>query len=382
MNATDPPLSPVPVQAVRRQPGAPRGGGWVLAAWILVGLLALALAGLLLVALGPVAATVSALLALVPLLICLIGLRWVDRWDPEPLPWVAFALLWGAGIATLGSVLVEMLVGEGAQLSDEAQTVWVAPVVEESFKGLGVLVLLLVARRWFLGPVDGIVYGGLIGAGLAFSENILYLTDSMGDGSLGLTWLLRGLLSPFAHVLFTAWTGAAVGWASERRRSLILPAWLGGLCLAIVAHALWNGLASGWFFGNFLVGYGLLQVPFFAGAIVTCIVLVRRERRLCMQALRAYAAKGWYTQEEITALSTPALRRESKRWAARRGATAQMTSIIRTADALATVHQRIAARGLTPQLEAEQNELLHRSLTARESLRSAVAHGAGGWTAA
>ena len=53
--------------------------------------------------------------------------------------------------------------------------VWLAPVTEETLKGLGVLLIYLFRRREFDGIIDGIVYAGLIGAGFAFSENILYL---------------------------------------------------------------------------------------------------------------------------------------------------------------------------------------------------------------
>lgn len=379
--ASAPPPAPVQVAPVRTTGAPPRRGGGVITAWILLGLAALALAFLLLVALGPAATTVAAGLSLIPLAICLLGLRWVDRWDPEPVRWVILALLWGAGVATGASLLIEAFLGGALRLSDRASTVLMAPIVEEVIKGLGVLVMIVVARRYFHGPVDGIVYGGLIGAGLAFTENILYLSSAMDDGTLLQTWVGRGLLSPFAHVLFTAWTGAAVGWAAERRRGLIFPAWLLGLLLAILGHALWNGLASDLFFDGFFTGYLVLQVPFFVGAVLTCLLLARRERRLNKDSLQAYTAAGWYLPQEATALATPAMRRESLRWAARRGGRHQMRSVIRTADALATVHQRISARGPEPELLHEQAELLQRSLTARESLRRAVAQGPGGWTA-
>lgn len=375
------PSAPVQVAPVRTTAAAHRRGGGVVAAWIVLGVAALLTAVFLLVALGPVATTVAGILSLIPLAICLVGLRWVDRWDPEPAHWVILALLWGGGASIVGSLVIGGLLDTTLRLSDTASSVILAPGVEEIMKGLGVLLLLGVARRHFHGPVDGIVYGGLIGAGFAFTENILYLAGAMQEGGLVETWLGRGLLSPFAHVLFTAWTGALVGWATERRRGFIFPAWLAGLVLAVVGHALWNGVATDLFFGNFFVGYVVLQVPFFVGAVLTCVWLARRERRLNQQSLEAYTRAGWYLPQEAAALSTPAMRRESLRWAARRGARPQMRSVVRTADALATVQQRIAARGPEPVLLAEQAELLQRSLTARESLRGAVAHGPGGWTA-
>ena len=41
-----------------------------------------------------------ALLALVPLGIVLVAVRWIDRWEPEPVPNLLVAFLWGAGVAT------------------------------------------------------------------------------------------------------------------------------------------------------------------------------------------------------------------------------------------------------------------------------------------
>ena len=73
--------------------------------------------------------------------------------------------------------------------------------------------------------LDGIVYAGMVGIGFAFTENILYLaaayngTDGMGPGgteALTGTFVLRCLISPFAHPLFTTFTGIGVGIAVGR----------------------------------------------------------------------------------------------------------------------------------------------------------------------
>ena len=50
----------------------------------------------------------------------------------------------------------------------------VAPIVEEAVKGAFLVGLLIFRRREFDGIVDGIVYAGLVAAGFAFTENILY----------------------------------------------------------------------------------------------------------------------------------------------------------------------------------------------------------------
>ena len=60
-----------------------------------------------------------------------------------------------------------------------------APIVEEFAKGLGVFIIFVIARRAFDGPIDGIVYGGLVGAGFAFTENIQYFAISFIEGGRG-----------------------------------------------------------------------------------------------------------------------------------------------------------------------------------------------------
>jgi hypothetical protein len=81
----------------------------------------------------------------------------------------------------------------------------VAPVVEEFTKGLFLVGLLLFRRREFDGIVDGVVYAGIVAAGFAFSENILYLGRAVSEPeSAGVlaTLFVRGVASPFAHPLF------------------------------------------------------------------------------------------------------------------------------------------------------------------------------------
>ena len=101
---------------------------------------------------------------------------------------------------------------------DAFSSVVQAPLVEEFAKGLGVFLVFVFGRRAFDGPVDGVVYGALVGAGFAFTENILYFATSLIEGGLSetaFTFVLRGILSPFAHVMFTAVTGYAIGRAAR-----------------------------------------------------------------------------------------------------------------------------------------------------------------------
>ena len=101
-----------------------------------------------------------------------------------------------------------------------------APVTEEATKGAFLVLLLWWRRHELDGVLDGIVYAGMVGIGFAFTENILYLaaayngTDGLGPGgteALTGTFIVRCLLSPFAHPLFTAFIGIGVGLAVASR---------------------------------------------------------------------------------------------------------------------------------------------------------------------
>ena len=346
---------PLPVWSAPERRGRDKG----FAATVLLIILSaavLAWVGMFLLSrLGPPAFIACGILALVPLGICVLGIWWVDRWEPEPRSTLVFSFLWGAGV----SVGIALLVGPYFTLAllevvpygsaDLLAMVVQAPVVEEIAKGLGVLVLLRVRRRIFDGPVDGIVFAAAVAAGFAFTENILYFGSALltaGPGmvyELGFTFILRGLLSPFAHVLFTACTGLALGLAARRAgNAWIVPAFILGLVPAILGHMLWNG-GPALLFGDFFLFYFLLQVPFFALAVAGVWLLRRSEQRLTLRRLQEYAAAGWFTDAEVRMLATGAGRHRAMAWARAHHAAAPMKELIRRSTRLALTRQQITA---------------------------------------
>jgi protease PrsW len=175
-------------------------------------------------------------LALVPLVFIVPVLVWLDRLEPEPWTSRVHAFLWGATISVLVAGFVNSFVM--LAVSESAAAVVSAPLIEETMKGLGIL--WAVRRRELDGPVDGLVYAGWIAAGFAMIENIEYFLVASADGVLAETFVARAILVPFAHPLFTAWIGLAIGVAVARRSSLPWAAWWGWL-IAVGLHAAWNG---------------------------------------------------------------------------------------------------------------------------------------------
>jgi hypothetical protein len=246
-----------------------------------------------------------------------------------------------------------------------------APVVEEIAKGFGILLIFLMAKRAFDGPVDGIVYGALVGAGFAFTENIQYFAISLIEGGgvqLTATFVMRGLMSPFAHAMFTALTGFAMGLAARRHASTgaVVGSGAIGLLGAMLLHGFWNGSAT---FGNFFVLYVTLQVPLFIGFILAIVALRREEARLTRERLGEYAAAGWFTPEEVTMLATPAGRKVGLAWAAglRGDRRSLMREFIKDATALAAVRQR-ALTGRDPLTAEDERALLTRTRATRAAL--------------
>lgn len=367
------PVAPSPAEALPSLP-VPTKKGHSVSFWLFgaLGFVLLALIGYFVWALGPVASVIGLVLALIPLTVVLLGVRMIDRWDPEPKRLLVFAVAWGAiaavGLTLLFDLGITLLFG----IRDDALTAVVqAPIVEEFWKGLGVFLIFVVARRAFDGPVDGVVYGALVGAGFAFTENIQYFAISLIEGGgeqLTVTFVVRALLSPFAHAMFTALTGFAIGLAARRHASAgtAMGAGLLGMLGAILLHALWNGSAT---FADFFVLYITLQVPLFIGFIIAIIALKREEARLTRARLSEYAAAGWFTPEEVTMLATPAGRKVGLGWAAqlRGDRRPLMREFIKDATALAAVRQR-ALTGRDPLAAEDERALLIRTRAVRAAL--------------
>ena len=68
----------------------------------------------------------------------------------------------------------------------------IAPVVEETGKGLFLVIVVVFRRAQIHGLLDGLIYGALVGVGFAFVEDILYYLSSLDSGALGVTFFLRG----------------------------------------------------------------------------------------------------------------------------------------------------------------------------------------------
>jgi RsiW-degrading membrane proteinase PrsW (M82 family) len=305
-------------------------------------------------------------LALLPVVPVAGAFLWIDRFEPEP-PWLlAGVFVWGAVVAALfasivNTVSAEVIRASGAGEADALATtaVLVAPLVEESAKGAAIVGLALFARREFDGVVDGIVAAGFVGVGFAFTENVLYFGRAFLSGAeeagtqgglfaAGATFVARGVLSPFAHPLFTVCTGIGLGLAVRSRAPAAkIAAPLAGFACAVLLHASWNlaavGGAGGWF-----TTYVVLMVPVFLVAVSVALWVRAREGRLIARRLPAYVHSGWMPAYDIDMIASLRGRRQARAWAGNRfgpGGERAMGAYQRAATELAFLRERAERHG-------------------------------------
>lgn len=318
-------LTPGPMTGTPYAPPEPGRPVRAVLMWLVVGLIIVACGSLSILAItsetGVQGLVTGLVLAAIPVFPVVGTFLWLDRYEAEPAHLLAFAFAWGAGVATFGALVVNTASVEAIRVSGgdpTAASVLVAPLVEEFFKGTAVLLVVLMRRREFDGVVDGIVYAGMAGIGFAFVENILYLGRTLGESGSTTTvfvFVLRCIVSPFAHPLFTSAIGAGLGVAVRTRNPLLrVLAPVGGYVVAVLLHAAWNLSASSGLRG-FLSAYVVVQLPVFVLFGLIAVLARRREGRLIRRNLGVYASTGWLTPGEVGMLGSLAGRREARAWA-------------------------------------------------------------------
>ena len=225
-----------------------------------------------------------------------VGLVFLGVWarmKPSVLAWLA-ASGWGTGgaliFAGFGNGFVDFAVEEsglGDSAVDFATSVLTGPVVEETGKGLGVLALILAARKVLERPAQGGVLGALVGIGFAWGEDVGYYVSALEDGMSGLweSFLVRAILGAYAHAIFTGVFGYALAWAVLRANSAMRAVLIGALGFvgALALHAQANGLGFVAPEDSWNLTYGAIEIPVF---VVSAALLVwgLRRRRATLEA--------------------------------------------------------------------------------------------------
>ncbi len=265
---------------------------------------------------------IATVAAVVPAIVYVLAILSFDRYEQEPLRAIAYAFSWGATGAVLFSVVAEGVfagittAAAGEDAAGALTLIVGAPLIEESFKGLALLILLRTYRHELNSVLDGLVYGAVIGIGFAMTENIGYFIQARqedGIGGLGELFIIRAVINGFGHAMYTGVIGAAVGWArSQHQRGqlrYVVPVL--GYCAGVLLHMFWNGgvvilaRAMGEDVSIWLVL--LVEVPIFVLPPLAILYLIARrgaatELQVLRHQLRGEVALGVISEGEYEEL--------------------------------------------------------------------------------
>jgi protease PrsW len=236
---------------------------------------------------------------------------WLDHYEKEPLPLLGGVFIWGAVVASAGAFLVNTIFGlsiftlTGSTAAAELSTsTFSAPLVEESLKGLAVLLVFWLARSEFDSILDGIIYAAITALGFSATENAYYIyhygfSESGFSGALGLAFV-RVILVGWQHPFFTSFIG--IGFAVARMNnhsSVKIIAPVAGWLVAVFAHAVHNILGSLFSGAGFMLGIAIDWTGWLAmfGFI---IYLIHRERIWLTQFLNEEVDLGIITSAQFT----------------------------------------------------------------------------------
>ena len=218
----------------------------------------------------------------------LVFFAWAARLKPTVLSWLA-AFGWGTGGALIfagyGNTVIDSAVA-ASNLSDDAvdfvTSVVTGPLVEETGKGVGVLVLILAARKLLTRPAQGGVLGALVGLGFAWGEDVGYYVSALENGMSGLweSFLVRAILGAYAHAIFTGVFGYALAWAVLRAQNVLvgLLAAAGGFVGALALHAQANGVGFLAPEDSWNLTYGAIEIPVLVVSVALLVWGLRRHR--------------------------------------------------------------------------------------------------------
>ncbi|MEO8423147.1 MAG: PrsW family intramembrane metalloprotease [Actinomycetota bacterium] len=255
----------------------------------------------------------------------------LDLYEREPLSLVIGALLWGAvaattlsGFANDGWGLVVARVG-GPEFAARWTAALTAPVVEEILKGLGVVMIYLIASDEFDDMMDGFVYGAVCGLGFAVVEDVFYFMGVFGgrpDGVLQGFFVRVVASGLYSHVLYTGLVGMGIGYFVSRRHrrpfKKRLTVLVGLSAAAVLGHFLWNSPLLDLFPSQPWSGMDLLMIPvatavkglpLFAFATIAVVLARRRERRWLHSALAEEIGGAGVSAAELATLEHPGRRR-------------------------------------------------------------------------
>ena len=188
-------------------------------------------------------------MAFLPPIIYTIWIRNTEKYNREKWKPIFFCFLWGATIAIIASIILELILGLPLAIStDDANTfslviaVIIAPFAEELTKPIALRIKTV--KKELDELEDGLIYGAVAGLGFSATENLLYGWSFLSESLLFffIFMTIRSFSGCLLHASATALTGYGYGKAIMKKTSFlyIIPFFI----LAIFVHSFYNFLLS------------------------------------------------------------------------------------------------------------------------------------------
>ena len=227
---------------------------------------------------------ISLVVALSPVLLFLLCLIFLDTFRLVRFRRVAWAILAGIGTGLASYVVNSSLL---SLLGWPVMTfaVLLAPIVEESLKGLYMGWVLHTRRAGFL--IDAAILGFATGSGFAVAENIFYLRN-LPDAPL-FVWIIRGFGTAIMHGGATALFAVSAKAFTDSRLTSSWRVWVPGLAGAIVLHSFFNRM---------------LHKPVLATVVIIVVlpIVMRLVYKIGENRLRRWLGHGFDRDTELLAL--------------------------------------------------------------------------------
>jgi RsiW-degrading membrane proteinase PrsW (M82 family) len=178
---------------------------------------------------------IKAPVGLLPVLIFLLVLVWMDSYKLVRLRTVLTVIAVGGATAWAAMYLNGWLIGWLA-MELQPYSRYVAPLVEEALKAVVIVYLFRSNRIGFL--VDAAIMGFAVGAGFALVENFYYL-QIHGSANLAI-WVVRGFGTAIMHGGVAAMFAIISQTVTERRMKINPVYYLPGFTVAVLLHSAFN----------------------------------------------------------------------------------------------------------------------------------------------
>jgi protease PrsW len=302
---------------------------------------------------------VSIFAGVLPMICWSVIVWWFDRYEKEPFQLLLFSFLWGMIPAVAVSFLLEVLIGIPGVSNLQSVASGISflgvgvlpPLIEEGLKFIGLLAIFSIAGQEVDDPLDGIIYGAMVGFGFAAAENTLYFLASQTVSELILLIFLRTMIFGSVHALFTAFSGLGLALAKYSRTRWKAVLWVAAGVFAAIAFHIIHNLGLFWV-SRTPWGFYLNILPFSIGFLFVILLFIGsliREQKVISKYLLPYSQNGILRRDQWETAGS-LRRRLQVEWAAVRVLDFKKYSIV---SRIHTIYAEIAFKEKQRQLWGE-----------------------------